>query len=308
MNSRPLVSVIMPVCNDRREYLDLAVESILRQTYDNFELLIMDDGSGPETAAALDAVARRDGRIRLLRQENAGLTKTLNRLIHQAQGTFIARQDADDLSEPDRLERQVSFLTCHPEVMLLGTGCLLIDEAGKILLHHQVKTRPNTLRRLLRRTNQFVHGSVMFRSDIFDKSMYNEEYRYAQDYEFFLRISERHVIANLNLPLYRYRINPASISVAKSREQIFMGMVVREMARRRRQGELIPQERIIHDLNTPRHRRRVERTFYLTQGRNLFLAGEKAEARRMFWRALAVCPSLRCLWHLLYSLMPGRQV
>jgi glycosyltransferase involved in cell wall biosynthesis len=308
MNSRPLVSVIIPVYNERREYLDLAVGSILSQTYDNFEVLIMDDGSGPETAAVLDVVAQRDGRIRLFRQENAGLTKTLNRLIRQAQGRFIARQDADDLSESERLERQVSFLTCHPEVVMLGTGCLLIDSAGKVLLHHRVKTRPDTLKRLLLRNNQFIHGSVMFRSDIFGEGLYYKEYRYAEDYEFFLRISERHAIANLNLPLYRYRLNPASISVAKSREQIFMGMVVQEMARRRRQGELIPQERIISSLNTPWQRRRVERTFYLTQGRNHFLAGEKAAAQQMFWRALAVYPSLRCLWHLLHSLMPGRYV
>ena len=313
MSPRPLVSVIMSVFNERPEYLELAVDSILGQTYDHLEFLIMDDGSGPETAAALKAVARRDGRIRLLRQENAGLTRSLNRLIGQTQGGFIARQDSDDISEPERLERQVSFFASHPEVMLLGTGALLIDPQGNVLYRQRVRTNPRPLRRRLRRANQFAHGSVMFRAQVFNEDLYYEEYRYAEDYDLFLRISEHHPIANLDLPLYRYRINPLSISMAKAHQQSFMGMIVREAGRRRRKGLERRWSQETYDeiavlLNTPRHHRRLEGHVCTTQGRNLLLLGRKAEAHGMFWRALTACPSPRGLWYLLRSFLPGRVV
>jgi glycosyltransferase involved in cell wall biosynthesis len=313
MSPGPLVSVIMPVFNERPEYLDLAVASILAQTYDHLEFLIMDDGSEPEKAAALEAAARRDGRIRLIRQENSGLTVSLNRLIRQAQGGFIARQDSDDISEPDRLERQVSFFASHPGVMLLGTGSLLIDPNGDVLHRQRVRTNPLFLKRRLRRANQFVHGSVMFHSEVFNKDHYYEDYRYAEDYDLFLRISEHYPIANLDLPLYRYRINPASISVSKSHQQLSMGMVVREAGRRRRQGfdsrwSQQTYDLISASLDSPRHHRRLKGLACTAQGRNLLLLGRKAEARGMFWRALAVCPSPRGLWHLLLSFLPGRVV
>jgi len=314
MSPSSLVSVIMPVYNERREYLELAVASILRQTHTNIEFLIMDDGSGPETAAALDAVARRDERIRLFRQDNAGLTVSLNRLIRQARGAFIARQDSDDLSEPERFEQQVSFLFAHPELKLLGTACLLIDPRGKVLHRQRILTHPETLRHRMRCNNQFAHGSVMFRSEIFKvEGLYYEEYRYAEDYDLFLRISERHMVANLALPLYRYRINPESISVAKSHQQILMGMVAREAGKLRRKGQEIKwseetYDRIAASLNTPRHQRRLECLVCAGQGRNLLLAGNKQEARQAFWRAFSLSPSPKRLWHLLRSLMPWRWV
>jgi glycosyltransferase involved in cell wall biosynthesis len=324
MSSRPLVSVIMPVYNERPEYLNLSVESILNQTYSLFEFLILDDGSSPEGAAALDAVARRDGRVRLIRQENAGLTVSLNRLIRQAQGVFIARQDSDDISEPERLQRQVAFFEVHPKMMLLGTDCLIIDSKGSVLLRQRVETRPQVLKRLLRRKNQFAHGSVMFRATMFRDEMnfcpegfpefgYHETFQYAQDYDLFLRISEYFEIANLDMPLYRCRINPGSISAAKSRQQLFMGMVACEAARLRRNGQKTRWTQETHDriaaaLNTPCHQRRLECLVCAGQGRNLLLAGKKQEARQVFWRAFSLRPSPRRLWHLWRSLVPGRWV
>jgi glycosyltransferase involved in cell wall biosynthesis len=310
---RPLVSVVMSVFNDRPEYLSLAADSILRQTYDNLELLIMDDGSGPETAGALDALTRRDERIRLFRQENAGLPKALNRLIRRAQGRFIARQDGDDISEPERLERQVSFLNRHPQVMLLGTGCLLIDVRGNILLRQRLETRPAALRHRLCQRNQFVHGSVMFRAEIFRHFQYQEECRYAQDYELFLRIAERHAVANLDLPLYRYRLNANSISEKKAFEQQWMAMIISEVARRRRLGEALPWSassytRLAASLDTSGQRRRLKFTMFSVQGRNFLLAGNKAEARQMFWRALLLHPGPRGFWRLWRALLPGRHV
>jgi glycosyltransferase involved in cell wall biosynthesis len=313
MNARPLVSVIMSVYNEIPEYLNLAVESILHQTYENIEFLIADDGSTPEMAVALDAAARLDPRIHLIRHENLGLTESLNHLIRQTHGAFVGRQDSDDISEPDRIRQQVSFFADRPKLMLLGTGCLLIDAQGKVLHRQRVKTRPRTLKRLLRHTNQFVHGSVMFRTDVFNYHMYYEDFRYAEDYDLFARIADRFPVANINLPLYRYRINPESISVSKSREQLFMGMIVREAARLRSKGNSIhwsPEtfELISNTLKTPLHRRHLECLVFGAQGRINNLAGRKAEARRMYWRAFASYPSPQALWWLLRSLIPWRYV
>jgi glycosyltransferase involved in cell wall biosynthesis len=312
MSPRPLVSVIMSVFNERPEYLELAIASILTQTYAPLEFLIMDDGSGPQTTAALKAAARRNPRIRLSRQENAGLTVTLNRLIRKAKGAYVARQDSDDLSEPQRLERQVAFLESHPQVMLLGSGALLIDPQGGVLHHQRVEARPALLQRRLRRTNQFVHGSVIFRAGVFKEVFgYHEGCRYCQDYDLFLRIAEHYPVANLDLPLYRYRLNPQSISMAKIRQQTLMGMVVREAGRRRRQRRERGASRESYDeiaasLNTPRHQRRLTGQVLTAQARNMLLLGRKTEAQGLFWRALAASPSPARLRHLLLSLLPGR--
>jgi glycosyltransferase involved in cell wall biosynthesis len=324
MSGQPLVSVILPIYNERLDYLTSAVESILRQSHDNIELLIMDDGSGPETAAALDLLVRRDARMRLFRQENKGLTPTLNTLIMLSRGEFIARQDSDDISEPERIERQVAFFASHPKLMLLGTDCLIIDAQGKVLHRQHVETRPHALRRRLRRTNQFVHGSVMFRSAVFSSNcnshhgdciplQYHECIRHAQDYDFFLRISERYEIANIHLPLYRYRINPDSISVAKSRDQLFMGMVAGEAARQRRKGiefhwSQETYEQIASSLKGPLHQRYLEYLVCSSQGRNLLLTERKTDALRMFWRAFVSWPGPKGLWRLLRTLTPWRFV
>jgi len=324
MTDRPLVSVIMPVYNESPEYLGFAVDSILCQAYDNIEFLIMDDGSDPETAAALYAITRGDERIRLFRQKNAGLTVSLNNLIREARGDFIARQDSDDISEPERLQKQVAFFAAHPDLMLLGTDCLIIDSQGKVLHRQRVETRPRILKRRLWSGNQFVHGSVMFSSTLFKDKMnlyyegfpnleYYKIFRYAEDYDLFLRISERYGIANLSTPLYRYRINTNGISLTNAYDQQSMTMVVSEAARLRRKGQIISwsqetYDRIAASLDTPRFRRHLECIVCSGQGRNLLLAGRKAEARKMFWRSLTLSPSIRRLWHLLRSCVPWRWV
>jgi len=309
MSSRPLVSVILPVYNERREFLESAVESVLRQTYDNIEFLIAVDGSIPQTAAILDEMVLRDPRIRLIRHENRGLTVTLNELIRLSRGALIARQDSDDISEPDRIERQVSCFTSRPELMLLGTGCLLIDAQDKVYYREPVKTRSRRLKRILKRTNQFVHGSVMFRSEIFLKYGYYEEYRYAEDYDLFSRIAEKYEIDNIDLPLYRYRINPKSISVAKMREQLFMGMVVRESGRLRRAGlethwSRESYERITASLNTTSHQRKLESMVCTAQARNLLFVGKKKEAWVKLFRAFVFSPGIRELLRLVSCVVP----
>ena len=252
-------------------------------------------------------------RIKIYRQQNMGLTKSLNWLIKRSRGTYIARQDSDDISAPDRIEEQISFLTDNPSVAMIGTGCLLIDSRGRVLRRERVKTRPNTLRRLLLRTNQFIHGSVMIHSDILKASEnpYREECRYAQDYDLFLRISEKHMVANIDRPLYQYRITSKSISTSKIRDQLHVGMIVQKAAQMRRRGMQVKWSKKMYNqieasLNTPLHRRRLEHLVCTAKGRNLLLTQRITDAQQMFWRAFVTWPAPKTLLRLLWAFKPNK--
>ena len=306
MNYKPLVSVIMSVYNETSEYLVLSVESIIKQTCRNLEFLIVDDGSDTEIQKKIDKIVSNDERIRLFRQKNKGLTKTLNWLIRHSKGTYIARQDSDDISTLERIEKQVSYLNENQSLKLVGTGCLIIDDKGKVLRRERVKTNTNVLKRRLRHTNQFIHGSVMFHSDIFKngQNMYSEDCNYAQDYDLFLRISEKYNVANIDEPLYKYRISNDSISQTKIREQLYMGMIIREAAKMRRKNinltwnkELYKQ--IDASLKTKAHQRKLEFLVLTAQGRNALLTNKKKEAQKVFLRAFFTCPGFKSIYRII---------
>jgi GT2 family glycosyltransferase len=134
---------------------------------------------------------------------NLGLTKSLNKGIAAAQGRYIARMDADDLSLPHRLERQRQFLEEHPDYALVGSSYYQIDERGHIRGLIRVLTADSDLRAGLRQQNWFGHGSVMMRREAFTQlNGYDEQFTYAQDYDLWLRLSEQFKVANLEEPLY----------------------------------------------------------------------------------------------------------
>ena len=132
----PLISVCMPVYNAKR-YLGEAVESILSQTFRDFEFLIIDDGSTDRSLAILQRYAAQDARIRLSSEPNAGYVVRLNEMLHQARGDLIARMDADDVALPERFARQVEFLRSHPEVDVVGGAHENIDSKGHLLNIHK---------------------------------------------------------------------------------------------------------------------------------------------------------------------------
>lgn len=313
MSNSPTVSVIMAVYNERPDYLKIAVDSILSQTLTDIEFLIVDDGSRPEIADALTRLAAGDVRIRLSHQPNMGLTKTLNNLARMARGKYIARQDSDDYSASNRLEVQVKYMEAHPEIMMLGTSCYVIDAKGKELVRQNVITAPKEIKRKLLRENQFIHGSVMFQREIFDREgLCYEEFRFAEDYELFLRISEGWPVANIDQPLYFYRVNPNSISVARAREQMFMGMVAQEGARLRRAGKIAawtPEaySAIVESLKSDSCQTELSLRLSLVEGRNNMLAGRYAEARTIFAKAFIATPSIKLLWHILRT-FAGRRM
>lgn len=230
----PKTSVVMSVYNGER-YLREAVDSILNQTFRDFEFLIVNDGSTDGTEKILRCY--RDFRIKIVNNErNIGLTKSLNKGLKLAKGEYIARQDADDISLPQRLEKQVKFLDTHRHVALIGSPFLVINEDGKILGVQTVLLLNEEIQKRLLKDNAFGHGTSMFRKDCLDKiGLYREEFKSAQDYDLWLRISERYNVANIAEPLYKWRISLSSVSVKGKVIQDKYTEFARELARERKE-------------------------------------------------------------------------
>jgi glycosyltransferase involved in cell wall biosynthesis len=207
----PLVSVIMSVYNGER-FLRESIDSILNQTYKNFEFIIINDGSTDRTSEILNSYY--DERIKVINQSNQGLTKSLNKGIKLSKGTFLARQDADDISLPERLKEQVEFLESHPEIALVGTFAMFIDILGKdVKMCREVPTDSDTIKRDLLESNCFYHGSVMLRKSIIDADLiYDESLQFYQDYDLWLRISEKFNVSNIPKILYKVRRHPKGVS------------------------------------------------------------------------------------------------
>ena len=209
----------MSVHNDLR-YLPQAVDSILRQSFDDFEFLILDDGSGDGSGKYL--ATQTDPRVRLVRNEtNLGLTRSLNRGLDLARGDYVARMDADDVAIPQRLARQVGFLESHPEVGIVGSSRVLIDEAGDVVAHAPAAETDGRIRWKCLLGNPFAHPAVMIRRDVLDRHglRYDERYRTAQDYELWTRLLAVSKGHNVPEPLLHYRLR-AGISRTSKPEQL----------------------------------------------------------------------------------------
>jgi len=203
----PEVSVLMSVYNGER-YLKESIESILNQTFSDFEFIIVDDGSQDSTAMILRDY--RDPRMVLLSNEvNIGLTRSLNRGLAVVRGTFIARQDADDVSLPNRIEKQVAFLKAHPAIGILGSCCRLIDGEGRRLWLYRVPAYDLNIRWKSLLENPFAHPSVMMRRDILTENglTYDETLQVAQDYDLWTRMMRYTQGTNLSEPLIHYRLS-----------------------------------------------------------------------------------------------------
>jgi glycosyltransferase involved in cell wall biosynthesis len=213
-------------------WLGEAVDSILDQTFEDFELIVVDDGSNDGTPETL---SRRAGpRLEVIRQRQTGQTPALNRALGQARAPLIARMDADDVALPERLARQVAFLGAHPSVGLLGTGCHEISPEGGILSTHVPPVDDGTLRRALIRKNPFIHSAVMFRRSVLDAAgLYDEGFVVAQDYDLWLRMSRVTLLANLPDPLVLRRRTPGQLSSARDTTRIRDEVVAKMRALRR---------------------------------------------------------------------------
>ena len=217
MPENPKISVIMSVYNGEK-YLREAIESILNQTFTDFEFIIVNDGSTDNSLEIIQSYD--DERIRIINNEkNIGLTKSLNKALKVAKGEYIARQDADDVSLPNRFEEQTKYFEEHPETALLGTGIYKIDKNGRIVGKRIVLAK--TCGKYPFNGNRpLSHGCMMFKKKIIDELRgYNELFRYAQDYELWLRITKRYEVRNLTQTLYKLRVHDESVVSKRTAEQ-----------------------------------------------------------------------------------------
>ena len=233
----PVVSVVMPVYNGER-FLAEAVESVLGQTYANFELVAVDDASTDASGRILDRY--RDPRVRVLKNDrNLGGARSANRGIAEARGVYVARLDQDDVSLPRRLEKQVEFLERHPDIAVVGTWAEIIDEQGREIGHRRFATESADLREALLRFCALVHSSVMFRRDpVMAAGSYGTSAlgRHCRDYELWLRLSETLRLANLPEVLVKYRVHPEQMSAERVLGLIRDTAACRKHALRRRQS------------------------------------------------------------------------
>lgn len=236
----PAVSVLMSVYNGER-FLAEAVESILTQTFPDFEFLIIDDGSTDSTAEILAAYARGDSRVRVVSQKNKGRTASLNEGIQLARGKYIARMDADDISLPQRLEKQLEFMTAHPETVLLGTAVEWMTQAGQIFRVENFPGGDAELREALRRENPFRHPTILMRKEtVVAVRGYRQLFDESEDYDLWLRMAEVGQVASLDEPLVKYRIHPKQASASNAKRQIECLLAARAAAALRARGATDP--------------------------------------------------------------------
>lgn len=220
MSETPTVSVLMPVYN-AQQYVAESVESILAQTFRDFEFIIIDDGSTDASLKMLEAYAAKDKRIRLTSRPNKGLTPTLNEMLSQAKGEFIAIIENDDVAVPERLARQVEFLRREPDVVCVSGAHELIDEKGRLLTHLAIPEHNDEIQRLaLAGHGSICHpGAMIRRASLIQIGGYNETMRMAHDLDLWLRLGEVGALANLKDTVVKYRLRTDSISGQNPIEQ-----------------------------------------------------------------------------------------
>ena len=214
--STPTVSVVIPTYNAEAD-LQTCIDSILNQSFEGFEIVVVDDGSTDDTLQILKGYE--DDRIRIIERENeTGITSAINRGVEESRGHYIARHDADDYSSPERFERQVEYLDNHEDVALLGTGAWLVNNNRGRLIQRRVLERPSVDD--LINHNHYVHGSVMMRADALESvKAYDEDlFATTEDYDLWLRLAAKFPVRNLDEPLYNFRIHDDSIYGSQLRE------------------------------------------------------------------------------------------
>jgi glycosyltransferase involved in cell wall biosynthesis len=214
----PLVSVLMPVYNAEK-FLSIAIESILTQTFVNFELMIINDGSTDSSEKII--LSYRDIRIKyLINSENRGLIHSLNLGISNSRGKYLARIDADDIAHSHRLEKQVAFMESHSDYGMCGTLYQVIDPYGKVLNDVNLPLSEVDTKTSINFSNCFCHSTMMIRTALAEQLKYQKEYYLIEDYELWYNISRVSKICNLPIHSTYYRIHGSNISIEKKEQML----------------------------------------------------------------------------------------
>lgn len=241
LRKTPAVSVVLPVYNGGR-YLHQAIASVLSQTFEDFELIVINDGSTDESGKIVKSFASNDTRVVLIERENRGLIDSLNEGLDASRGELIARMDADDVCRPNRFAMQVAYMQAHPDCIAVGSRIQLIDPEGLPImemgseLHHEAIDADYMQGRC-----SFFHPAVMFRrASAIKIGGYQKEFKHAEDVDFFLRLAEQGCLANLADVLLEYRQHMQSVGYAHASSQTASTLAAVAAARQRRGTDLYP--------------------------------------------------------------------
>jgi hypothetical protein len=222
-------------------FLAEAVDSVLAQSLADFELVVVDDGSTDATAAILDSYASQDARVRVYRQPRAGSAAARNRAFEIASASLVAVLDADDVALPTRLEQQFAFMNEHPNVAVVGGAVVFIGNDGRIFGEWRYPLTDAEVRSESMSSTPLAHSAAMIRKEPFvNLGGYREQFALAQDLDLWLRLADRHELANLPAPLIRYRVHPDQNSVRHCEEQAVCHLAAHLARRARAQGRTDP--------------------------------------------------------------------
>ena len=248
MSKKPTISAVMGVCNGAR-FLVECIESVLSQTHEDFEFIIINDGSTDNTQDVLETMRSHDKRIRIFKQSNQGLTKTLNRAIKLANSKYIARVDDGGICHEDRLKAQLMWLEKNKNAAATGSYYDVVDKSSKILRRHLPPSKHPQLKRIAYAgVNPFAHGAMMIRSSVFKKLNYRKQFQFAQDYDLWLQILDEGLeITNTPRVLYKHRILPGDFK--KRPQQKYFADLALQMSKNRRAGMVdVPSEQDLNNI------------------------------------------------------------
>lgn len=227
----PKISVLMSVYNEPIDWMRQAIESILNQTYKDFEFIIVNDNpEREENQFVLNEYTNKDSRIIILCNEhNIGLTKSLNRGLAVANGEYVARMDADDISLPERLAKQLEFMDANPDILVSGAQAVIIDELGNKGRKWIMLDNWECLKNVILFQSPVLHPLAFFKRILNEKPLiYNEAMTYAQDYALWASLIKENKITNIDDTLLYYRISNSQISSKKYDEQADCAVCVQE--------------------------------------------------------------------------------
>jgi hypothetical protein len=234
--NEPLVSVVMVVCDVER-FLAQSIESVLGQSFRDFEFIIVDFGSKDASRSIISNYATTDSRIKLHEIPNCVLPAARNAACSLAQGRYIAVMDADDVCLPDRLRLELEFMEEHPEVGLVGGAVVWVDAADRKLEQHANPSEDHEIRSAMAERCPFWHPTVLLRREAFTLvGGYRTAFVFAHDYDLELRIAERFKCANLKQVVLNYRIHPYQVTVRKKAQQTLCFLAAQVAASSRRNG------------------------------------------------------------------------
>ena len=224
MNKKvPMVSIILPTYNWREEWIRKSIESVLNQTYKDFELIIINDASTNNVEDIIKEYEKKDDRVVYVKNEkNLKLTKTLNKWIDLAKGKYIARQDDDDIwSDKEKLKIEVEFLEEHEDYGLVWTNCIIMDQDENEMYSFNRPGTDKEIRENMMVWNWIVHSSIVMRKSDLEKAWwyYNPDWNYMEDYELWLRLWQVCKMHNFTDSYIKYRINQKSVTISHYRKQ-----------------------------------------------------------------------------------------